>query len=64
MFTTQELSGWAESMAERGLRVRKGLDEVLESVQDIVIDQGKGEDDYGEEDIEYNADELRRLRPY
>lgn len=58
MFSARELNGWAETMAERGLRVRKGLEEVVE---DIVVD---GEEDYGEEDIERDADSVRRLRPY
>jgi hypothetical protein len=60
MFNTQELNAWAESMAERGLRIRKGLDEILETTEEDLVQT----DDYGEEEIEYNAEELRRLRPY
>lgn len=66
VFKPRELDGWAETMAERGIRMRKGLDEVLETVPAIrsreVDDDGTM--DYGEEDVEERADVLRRLRPY
>lgn len=54
-------------MIEKGIRMRRGLDEALEG---WVVPHGGGredqeEDDDGSEDeIEYNARELRRLRPY
>ena len=49
-------------MAERGLRLRHGLDEMLEGWQETTIE---GEDnEYGEEEVEERARELRRLRPY
>lgn len=53
-------------MAERGIRVRRGLDEVLQGQEDV----GAGNADDSESDndnwdeIERNAQELRRLRPY
>lgn len=52
----------ADTMAERGLRLRKGLDEVLEGLQYPIMDQV--EDEIDEDEIEYNASELRRLKPY
>jgi hypothetical protein len=51
----------AEGMVERGLRLRKDLEEPMEIVRADSREEGG---DYGEEDIEYNAEELRRLRPY
>jgi len=63
VFTPRELTMWAETMAERGLRFRRGLDEILRGLQEQEADYGRKED-VGEADIEYNAEELRRLRPY
>ena len=62
VFETRELMKVMEGMVERGLRLRRDL----EGPAEIVPTTGsrKGEDDYGEEDIEYSAEELRRLRPY
>lgn len=65
VFTGRELQDWGEVMVERGLRLRRGLDEELEGW----VDDGgqKGARGTGEEEvdeIEYNARELRRLRPY
>lgn len=61
VFERRELMKVAEGMVERGLRLRKDLEEPIE----IVRSDSRDEDgDYGEEDIEYNAEELRRLRPY
>lgn len=51
-------------MAERGLRLRRGLDEVLEGWE-IEGDVSKGdESDESADEIEHNAAELRRLMPY
>lgn len=49
-------------MAERELRTRKGLDEMLEGWEE---EERMNEDseDSGDE-IEHNAKELRRLMPY
>lgn len=50
-------------MAERGLRLHQGLDEVADLVHDVE-DNKDGDEDEDEDDIEYNARELRRLKPY
>jgi len=50
-------------MAERGIRLRKGLDEVVGDMVDEGIEEERGGS--GDEDeIEHNARELRRLMPY
>jgi hypothetical protein len=67
VFTAPELNSLAETMAERGLRLRKGLDEVLEDAAGELpraVDPMSVDEDYGEEDIEERAREIRRLRPY
>ena len=61
VFESRELIRVAEGMVERGLRLRKDLEEPTEIAP---TGSREGDDDYGEEDIEYNAEELRRLRPY
>ena len=62
VFESRELMRVAEGMVERGLRLRRDVEEPAE----IVVPAGSHEMDVdcGEEDIEYNAEELRRLRPY
>lgn len=65
MFGTQELNAFADTMAERELRLRKGLDEFLdgwEAEKEKAMDGGDS-DESGDE-LEYNASELRRLMPY
>jgi len=64
VFTTQELGSLADLMAERGLRLRQGLDEALEGWD--VSGAEVSDDDYdgGESEIERRAEELRRLMPY
>lgn len=65
MFTAPELNLLADLMAERGLRLRKGLDDAVEGWR---IDEGgeaAGEDsEGGDGEIEERARELRRLMPY
>lgn len=63
VFSPQELNSFADTMAERDLRMRKGLDEVLEGWEG---NRGTTSDDSGEsaDELEYNARELRRLMPY
>jgi hypothetical protein len=61
VFESRELMRVVEGMVERGLRLRKDLEGPAEIVP---ASSREREDDYGEEDIEYNAEELRRLRPY
>ena len=64
MFSARELNEWAETMAERGLRLRKGLDEELDGWVAPNMGRAGSEDAEDEDEIEYNARELRRLRPY
>lgn len=61
VFGSGELMKVVEGMVERGLRLRKDMEEPME-----IVPSGShgGEDHYGEDDIEHNAEELRRLRPY
>lgn len=58
-------------MAERGLRLRQGLEDVVNGQEERDAlrgrDNGEDEDEEDEEEedeIEYNARELRRLKPY
>jgi len=51
-------------MAERGLRMRKGLDEVVDGWVEEDENQREAESGEEEDEIEYNARELRRLQPY
>ena len=66
VFTPRELNELADTMAERGIRMRQGLDEALVGWADpasrrLAMDS---DDDDAVDEIEYNARELRRLRPY
>ncbi len=50
-------------MVERGLRIRKGLEEVIEGWDEKRAMEDEGPD--GElDEIEYDARELARLKPY
>ncbi|KIJ68583.1 hypothetical protein HYDPIDRAFT_24843 [Hydnomerulius pinastri MD-312] len=64
-FKHSELSDFADIMAERGLRMRRGLDEygleLTEGSGDVSDDESTGPSD---DDIEYEAKERRRLMPY
>ena len=52
-------------MAERGIRTRNGLDELLEGWKETTgLDVEMKSPDSDEDELEYNASELRRLRPY
>lgn len=65
VFQKHELNALADTMAERGIRLRQGLDEVVGNTGDEIEekeDNERGSD--GEDEIEYNAKELRRLMPY
>ncbi|KAL0579360.1 hypothetical protein V5O48_002636 [Marasmius crinis-equi] len=63
VFSGRELNSLAELMAERGIRMRRDLDEV---VAGWTGDEKRvGEEDMEEEDeIEFNSRELKRLKPY
>lgn len=63
VFSARELNDWAETMAERGMRMRTGLDEELEGWKETEEESGS-EDGGMADEMEYNASELRRLRPY
>lgn len=66
VFSTQELRELGETMAERGLRMRVGLDEALGDWEALSgpVSALRETEDVGEEDIEHRAEEFRRLRPY
>ena len=67
VFSPRELNELADTMAERGIRMRQGLDEVLMGWTDPTARRqamGSDEDEDAEDEVEYNARELRRLRPY
>lgn len=53
-------------MVERGLRIRRGLEEVIEGWDDGQRSHVKDEEPDGVEldEIEYNSRELARLKPY
>lgn len=65
-FSARELGEWGERMAEQGVRMRRGLDEALAGWREHAPDdEGDNRDEADDEDeIEHNAKELRRLRPY
>lgn len=61
VFKNSELHALADTMVERGLRLRQALDEVVKVVNDV----GDDEDiPILEDEIELEAREYRRLRPY
>ena len=62
VFKSRELNEWAETMAERGIRMRRGLDEMLEGWTEEDEDNREASD--SEDEIEHSARELRRLMPY
>lgn len=52
-------------MAERGLRMRQGIEEVLDGWAVGMVGREKEDEDDNElDEIEENAQELRRLLPY
>lgn len=64
VFDSHELNSFADTMAERGLRMRQNLDEFTDAyqpVENVVVDS---DEEILDDDIEYNATELRRLMPY
>lgn len=64
MFSGPELNGIADTMAERGLRLRRGLDELVEGWEgDNGSEMESGSDDNGDE-IERAAAEYRERLPY
>lgn len=63
VFDGHELQSLGDLMVERGLRMRKGLYEVVGDADKTIVDDHNGEEDAIDE-IEHNAEELRRLMPY
>ncbi|KAJ4485987.1 NRDE-2, necessary for RNA interference-domain-containing protein [Lentinula aciculospora] len=65
VFEGWELDALAETMAGRGIRMRKGLDDILEEWgPGIQKNEEEAFNNNEDDEIEYNAKELRRLRPY
>jgi len=61
VFSASELDDFGEVMAERSIRMRKGLDEIVGEWMEA---KQMEDNESGEDEIEYNARELRRLKPY
>ncbi|KAG8747264.1 hypothetical protein FRC10_001880 [Ceratobasidium sp. 414] len=61
VFTSAQLNQWTNLMAERQIRVRTDIEELL---IDWVSEQSDSGSEAGEVDIEEKAKELRRLMPY
>lgn len=64
VFSARELNEWVETMAERGIRMRRGLDELLAGYVETRQVKAEVNDADGEDEIEQSARELRRLMPY
>ena len=68
LFTPRELNELGDTMAERGIRMRRALDEAVEGWVDPnappSLFAAASDSDGGEEELEHNARELRRLMPY
>ncbi|CAK5264904.1 unnamed protein product [Mycena citricolor] len=65
VFTTRELNSFADSMAEREIRTRRGLDSFVVGWKEKDAQENLPEDDIPEGDeIERSANEYRRLLPY
>lgn len=63
VFSPRELNSFADTMAERELRMRNDLEELLEGW--VGDSAGKNEEIESDVDeLEYDANELRRLMPY
>ena len=60
VFSTHELKSLWETMVERGIRLRKGLDEEIEEWNEDNSEEGEETLD----EMEYNSRELARLKPY
>ncbi|KAI9462434.1 DUF1740-domain-containing protein [Lactarius psammicola] len=62
VFSVHELKSLWETMVERGIRIRKGLDEEIEGWNEVNGNSEEGEDSLDE--MEYSSRELARLKPY
>jgi hypothetical protein len=61
VFSNHELKSLWETMVERGIRTRKGLEEEVERWNEVDANSDKGED---LDEMEFNSRELARLKPY
>lgn len=61
VFSNHELKSLWETMVERGIRIRKGLEEEVEGWNDVNGNSDGGED---LDEMEFNSRELARLKPY
>lgn len=61
MFSPRELNSFTDMMAERELRIRNDLDELLDGDS---VEKNDEEIDSDVDELEYDARELRRLMPY
>jgi nuclear exosome regulator NRDE2 len=62
VFTARELEGWAETMAERGIRMHRDLDGYATKGE---YDGSAGESEAGEEDeFDMETRDYRRLAPF
>ncbi|KAG2056941.1 hypothetical protein BDR06DRAFT_1038090 [Suillus hirtellus] len=65
MFSARELDGFVDIMAERGIRMRKGVDEYVERMTSGDEHGSDDEDlDGSEDEIEHEARQRRLLMPY
>ncbi|KAH9064097.1 DUF1740-domain-containing protein [Lactarius vividus] len=62
VFSTHELKNLWETMVERGIRIRTGLEEEVGGWNEVDVNSEEGEDALDE--VEYNSWELARLKPY
>lgn len=64
VFDRHELDSFADTMAERGLRMRQNLEDFTNGYHEPRKVTVGSEDEVSDDEIELNARELRRLKPY
>ena len=64
VFEPHELNAFANTMAERQIRMRTGLDAILDIRESVAAKEVEEDSSNSESEIEHNARELRRLMPY
>ncbi|KAI0034268.1 NRDE-2, necessary for RNA interference-domain-containing protein [Vararia minispora EC-137] len=64
VLTVSELNGLGETMAERGIRTRASLEEALEGWTEARGDTESVGSEEDEDEMEYEARETERLKPY
>lgn len=60
-FTRGEMEQWSNTMVERGIRLREGLEAYVEGVSDV---DSSEDGDAGDKELEEMVGERRRLAPY